>query len=272
MESRTVTKLSEELDGYMPVVEELATAIYDDITTAMLQNYIPIEDAIDCRDLAVLVGILKGGAATTAFRFESVNDYREFDAESSSFSPAVLRVRARHKRAEEPFVPMAFSGIRAIDLRLRLAVHERPVRPAYALASMLALLRFGARPDCPEPSYCCLLHSVAIKGDPLAAKALLEAGADPDIRSDCFDTPLSFAAQSGSYKVAELLIAYGANVHLDNSKSMRPLDYAKARADADLVRLLEDASNVTYVIGPASRKRMAQDRHSEDAVDENLGE
>jgi len=87
------------------------------------------------------------------------------------------------------------------------------------------------------------LHSAAAQADhQLSAELsghLLRAGADPNGRQQGGFTPLHEAALHGKHALIAVLLAHGASRSLQNDQGQSALDLARARGDAEALRLLE---------------------------------
>jgi ankyrin repeat protein len=87
------------------------------------------------------------------------------------------------------------------------------------------------------------LHSAAAQADHGKAtelsRQLLQAGADPNARQQGGYTPLHEAAHSGKLALIALLLAHGASSSRKNDQGQSALELARARGDAEALRLLE---------------------------------
>ena len=103
------------------------------------------------------------------------------------------------------------------------------------------LLEFGSNTKLQDKTGCTALHLAVRAGSLGAAQALLQAGAPPDARNAARETALHIACSSYGFDhlaMARLLLRHNASPNLYDDGSLRALDLAQRRGNADTVRVL----------------------------------
>lgn len=184
-------------------------------------------DAASAGDLAVVEGLLEGGAAVNA---KDVQGLTPLHRAATWRHTAVVQTLLDH----------------GADVNARSKLAETPLmRPAWNgdTATVRALLDAGAVVDAKEEFMgWTALMSAATRGLYGVVEELLAAGADVNARGAYYgETALVFAAATGATKTVQVLLDAGADLNAVCNNGVTPLMMAEALDQTETARVLLDA-------------------------------
>lgn len=199
--------------------------------TAIAADRAPLADAVEKRDRAGVIALLKSGAGvnaaqvdgTTALHWAAYND----DAETAALLVnAKANVNAVNRYGVPPLALASTNGNAAI-VKLLLEAGADPNATLNGGETMLmlaarsgnveavkALLARGAKDDARERHSQTALMWAAAEGNNAVVRALIDAGADIKATLDSGYTPFFFAVREGRLDVVRTFLAKGIDVNV----------------------------------------------------------